>query len=307
MQTLLIYAVKTIAYSGIFFGYYCLALRNKRFHYYNRFYLLMSVALSLLLPFLHMELWQWRSGNLQVIQLLNVAQAGGNEVIVKGKSSLFSLTEILMIAYGIVVLCLLLALAFSVIAIFRYKRKYEVEKIDNINFINTDLEQAPFSFLNNLFWKNTVSFTDDSGKQMFTHEITHIKQKHSWDKLFMRIITALFWFNPAYWFIQKELALLHEFIADEKAIKNKSAESFALMILQSQYSKNIFSPAQSFHYSPIKRRLVMLTTSKNSRFSYARRIMVLPLFAISFVLFAFKLKKMNLAQQPSIQVHRLFW
>ena len=53
MQALLLYALKTIIYSAIFFGYYCLALRNKRFHYYNRFYLLMTVLLSLSLPFVH--------------------------------------------------------------------------------------------------------------------------------------------------------------------------------------------------------------------------------------------------------------
>lgn len=291
MQTLLLYALKGIIYSTIFFGYYCLALRNKRFHYYNRFYLLLTVLLSLLLPLVHLQLWQWNSSNAGVIKLLNVTTVDSNEITITANSSSFDWKESAIILYGIIALGLLLAAAFSVIAIFRLKTKYKVERIQNINFINTDLQQSPFSFFNNLFWKNTLSITEEGGKQIFTHELTHIEQKHSWDKLFMRMVTALFWFNPLYWLAQKELSLIHEFIADEKAVENKSAEAFALMILQSQYWKPIFSPAQSFHYSPIKRRLLMLTTSKKPSFSYARRIFVLPLLAIAVLLFAFKLKK----------------
>ena len=291
MQTLLVYALKATIYSCILFGYYYISLRNKRFHYYNRFYLLMSVALSLLLPFVNIQLWQYKSSNPQVIQLLQVTQIAGREVVATGGNSSFDTPGFLFIFYCIVALFLLLALLFSVIKILRFKTKYLIERIDNINFINTDLEESPFSFFNNLFWKNTVSITEEAGKQMFTHELTHIKQKHSWDKVFMRMITSVFWFNPAYWLMQKELALIHEFIADETAIENNNAEAFALMILQSAYTKHIFSPAQSFYYSPIKRRLLMLTTSKEPRFSYARRIMILPLLAALVLLFAFKLKQ----------------
>ena len=290
MQALLLYALKTIIYSAIFFGYYCLALRNKRFHYYNRFYLLLTVLLSLMLPLFYLQLWQWNGSNTGVIKLLNVATVNDYEAIISSHSSALNWANVASICYCAIALGLLLAALFSVVFIFRLKAKYRVEKIESINFINTDLEQSPFSFFNNLFWKNTLSLSDEGGRQIFKHELTHIEQKHSWDKLFMRAVTALFWFNPLYWLAQKELSLIHEFIADEKAVENKSAEAFALMILQSQYSKNIFSPAQSFHYSPIKRRLLMLTTSKKPSFSYARRIFVLPLLAITVLLFAFKLK-----------------
>ena len=281
MQTILIYSAKAIIYSVIFFGYYCLALRNERFHYYNRFYLLTAVILSLLLPLLHIELWQWHSGNPQVIQLFDVINVSSFEATVSNQVTPFQWSNVPVWIYTSITLYLLLTLGFSILAIFKLRRNYKVEKIDEINFINTDLEQAPFSFFNNLFWKTSLDMNADSGRQIFKHELTHILQKHSWDKLLLRIVTALFWFNPIYWLAQQELALLHEFIADEKAIEDKSAEAFALMILQSQYTKNVFSPAQSFHYSPIKRRLRMLTTSSNTSYSYARRLMVLPLIAIT--------------------------
>ncbi len=291
MQTLLVYLLKATVYSGILFSYYYVALRNKRFHYYNRFYLLMSVALSLFLPFVNLEVWTWRSQNEQVIQMMNVMLVNSSEVSTEGSRFYLSPETIVFTGACFVSVCLLLFLAFSIIKIFRFKRNYPSEKIDAINFITTDLHQAPFSFFNNLFWKNTIDISDITGRQILRHEMTHIQHKHSCDKVFMRIVTAVFWLNPFYWLMQKELSMIHEFIADEKAIENKDAEAFALMLLQSQYAKAIFSPAQSFHYSPIKRRLLMLTTSKKPSFSYARRILVLPLLAATVLLFAFKMRE----------------
>ena len=291
MEAIFVYLLKACIYSGILFLYYIVALRNKQFHYYNRFYLLMSVALSLILPFVNMEVWQWQSGNKQVVQIMNVMLIYDGSAAAKQNGWSFSPAFFSLLVAIFVAVCLLAILTAGILKILRFRRRYPSQKIDNIIVINTDLEQAPFSFFKNLFWKNTLDFTNTTGKQILKHEMTHIQQKHSWDKVFMRIITSLFWLNPFYWLMQKELSMIHEFIADEKAIEDKNAEAFALMLLQAQYSKMIFSPAQSFHYSPIKRRLFMLTTSKRPSFSYARRILILPLLAATVLLFAFKLQK----------------
>jgi N-acetylmuramoyl-L-alanine amidase len=300
MQAILIYLLKIIISSGILFIYYYIALRNKRFHYYNRFYLLMSVAISLLLPLSSITLWQFDSSNKQVIHLLNVVTVNTIEVSNEGTNYTLSLNSFLLLFYGLVSLCMMILFLSNIKKIYFYRRTYPVEHLDRILFINTDLRQAPFSFFNNLFWKNTLDINNATGRQIFKHELTHIEQKHSWDKLFIRLTTIIFWINPFYWLIQKELGIIHEFIADEKAIENKSAEAFALMLLQSQYGKNIFSPAQSFSYSPIKRRLFMLTTSAKTSYSYARRIMVLPLLTGTILLFAFKLKE---NRQPAALPH----
>ena len=57
MSALLNYLVQVIAISGILYGYYHFALRNKRFHQYNRFYLLLSTVLSLAIPFLNIPIY----------------------------------------------------------------------------------------------------------------------------------------------------------------------------------------------------------------------------------------------------------
>jgi hypothetical protein len=47
-EELFIYLLKSVILSGIFFGYYVLCLRNTIYHVYNRFYLLGTMALSVL-------------------------------------------------------------------------------------------------------------------------------------------------------------------------------------------------------------------------------------------------------------------
>jgi N-acetylmuramoyl-L-alanine amidase len=156
--------------------------------------------------------------------------------------------------------------------------------------VNTDISSAPFSFLKNIFWRNDISLDEETGKQILQHEIVHIKQKHSWDKIFMQLVLCFYWMNPFYYFIQRELYLIHEFVADEKAVKHSDADAFAKMLLTTQLGKFNFLPAQSIFYSSIKRRLIMLTTSKKPQFSYLRRLMVLPLIVSVVCLFAFTVK-----------------
>ena len=57
MTTLFYYLIQVLVSSGILYLYYQLFLRNKRFHQYNRFYLLGTVFISILIPFLRIPVY----------------------------------------------------------------------------------------------------------------------------------------------------------------------------------------------------------------------------------------------------------
>lgn len=84
--------------------------------------------------------------------------------------------------------------------------------------------------------------------------------------------------------------MIHEFIADKKAVEDSDTSAFAAMILQAAYPRHRFELTNNFFYSPIKRRLLMLTKSKNPKVNYVGRIMVLPLLIIIFAAFTIKVK-----------------
>ncbi|MEY3208614.1 MAG: hypothetical protein RL064_645 [Bacteroidota bacterium] len=284
-QIILVYVLKTILVSGIFFGYYWVALRNKKFHYYNRFFLLLSLTLSLIIPLLNFSWFTVES------PVLYSSTQVFNFMIESGKSRAgiqLDWMDWSLIAIGLVGAGLLLLLCINIIKIFQLKQKAEVTHMDGFDFMSIEEEEAPFSFLDNLFWKKSISLNDTNGQKIFKHEITHIQQKHTWDRLCCQLISSVLWMNPFNWLIQKELQTIHEFIADEEAVGNSDVASFAQMLLQTHYGNHFLNPSHSFFYSSIKRRLIMLTTSKKTKYSYLRRVMILPILVIAIGLVSIK-------------------
>jgi len=284
-QTVLLYLLKSILISGIFLAYYWIALRDKKFHYYNRFYLLTASLISLIAPLLN---FNWFSveepvlyGSSELIQFVLPKTNGNNGIHLDW-------ADYVIVIAGLITLILLGLLLMHIIKIQLLKKKWEVTKMEGFDFINTNEENAPFSFLNNLFWKQSISLQDQGGQQIFKHEITHIQQKHTWDRIYCQIVASVFWMNPFNWFIQNELVAIHEFIADEEAVGNSNVQAFAKMLLQTHYGNHFLSPTHSFFYSSIKRRLAMLTKSTNIKYSYLRRVMVLPVIIASVCLISIK-------------------
>lgn len=289
METLLVYLFKNIVCAGILLLYYWLALRNKQFHYYNRFYLLSSIVISLVVPLLHFQWWQVQSNDADIARLLQLLNNNRPAATAPAPARQPDAGSLLLLLFGAWCLLLLLMQVLRISQLFRLRSRYPQEMLEGIRFINTDLPQAPFSFLNNLFWRSDLPLTDATCRQIFRHELTHIRQKHSYDKLFVQLVLCLYWMNPFYYLMRRELQMIHEFIADEKAVTGKDSAAFAAMLLRSQGSHFNFQPAIPFFYSPIKRRLFMLTNPRKPRYSYIRRLMLLPLLALVTGLFAFTL------------------
>lgn len=290
-QTVLLYLLKTILISGLFVAYYWMALRDKKFHYYNRFYLLSASVISLMAPLLNFD---WFSVEESVLYGSPLLYGSGNLMrsvlpTTTGYNGIhLDWADYVLIAACIITISLVGLLIMYITKIQLLKRKWEVTKMEGFDFINTNEDNAPFSFLNNLFWKQSISLQEEGGQQIFKHEITHIQQKHTWDRIYCQLVASLFWMNPFNWIIQKELIAIHEFIADEEAVGNRNVAAFAKMLLQTHYGNHFLNPTHSFFYSSIKRRLAMLTKSNNTKYSYLRRVMVLPVLIAAVCIVSIK-------------------
>jgi N-acetylmuramoyl-L-alanine amidase len=112
------------------------------------------------------------------------------------------------------------------------------------------------------------------------------------------------WFNPITWLIKNELYLIHEFIADQKSIENKDASVLAKLLLASAYPAQQHILSNTFFYSPIKRRIKMLTQSTSTKYSYLRRLAILPIMATTVLLFAFRNGKLN--SRPIVKLDKQY-
>jgi TonB-dependent SusC/RagA subfamily outer membrane receptor len=278
------YLLKSTILSGIFFGYYWLFLKNTIYHAYNRFFLLGSMLLSLWIPFIKLSMFTYTPEELADVPALRFINPLPAAPVAQSEFAweviALSLISALLLAY----------LAYSAFRIYFIKRTNPVTHMEGFDFIETDLEEAPFSFFQNLFWKKSLSMDDETGRKIFQHELAHIQQWHSLDRLISQLICSIFWMNPFNWIIQKELQNIHEFIADRDAVGTDEVDAFAKMLLQSYYGNHFLNPTHSFYYSSIKRRIIMLTTSKSPKYAYARKVAVLPLVALTLAVFSLQVK-----------------
>lgn len=308
MKQFLLYFIQVIISSGILYGFYHFVLRNTLFHKYNRYYLLASVLLSVFVPFLNIPIYfsgnnHTTNGIVNTIFYFGMDQ--GNEAVVSIYKSTtkvdgFNWSQILLIAYIFITLLAFLRMIVSLIKITNLKRKYPVEKIDSISFYKTNEPGTPFSFFYGLFWNNKLELHSPKGQQIFRHEIFHIRQLHTVDVLFLKMVSALFWINPFFHLIKKETKAIHEFLADEFAIQSSDkwqyAELLLMQALQTQHS--IVNP---FFHNQIKRRIAMIQNSTTTGKQYLRKLLTLPALAIVLALFAFNYKaRRNEKQQLQV-------
>jgi hypothetical protein len=290
-----IYLLKVIICSGILFLYYHLALRNKLFHQWNRFYLLAAIVISLVAPIVQVTIMHSADQPAKAIEVLQVFQSadGYLEEITIGGSPFISPDQWLMMGYGIVSALFSLSVLLSFQKIIFLLRSHTIQWIEKIKFINTKAQGTPFSFFNFIFWNEEIDLQTETGQQIFQHELVHVKEKHSFDKLFIQIVLIVFWCNPFFWLIRRELKLIHEFIADKKAVGEHGTAALAAMILNSSYPAHFNSLTNHFFQTSIKRRIAMLAKIKNPRVNYLSRILALPIIAITVVAFTVRAENEN--------------
>jgi N-acetylmuramoyl-L-alanine amidase len=290
------YLLKVMICSGVLTGYYWLALRNKLFHTWNRYYLLGAIILSLLLPFVKISfISDPQPDKLPAYTILQSVTT--NEVWFPeqpvAETTQISKEQVSLVLYLLVSLALLLTLFITLLRIKKMITAYEHWKMKDLTFVDTDAKGTPFSFLHYIFWNREIDFESAQGQQIFKHELIHVREKHSLDKLFLQLVLIFCWINPFFWIIRKELTMIHEFIADRKSVKDSDASALAAMILTAAFLGHKLPLTNPFFYSPIKRRLLMLSKLQNPKVGYIGRLMLLPLLTILFTAFALKIKENN--------------
>lgn len=285
MEPILLYFGKMILCSAVMFAYYLLFLKDKTFHHYNRFYLLSSVVVSLVLPLIKVSYF-----TIETNKNLYLLLSGFNQNQSQTTNYDIIIYSIFYAIIGVVSVTFLIKLFLGILKINSIKKQFPNETIEGIKFYQTNLNNAPFSFFRNLFWKKSIEINSPVGQQILKHEMVHIEQKHSWDKLLMQVSKSVFWFNPVFYFINKEINLIHEYLADNKAVKKSDTRAFAQMLLESHFSGSVLPITSPFLSSNLKKRLTMLTKNQ-TKYSYARKLFALPI--LFFMVFAYMVNAKN--------------
>ena len=307
MITVLYYLLKVVICSGLLFSYYWLVLRNKQFHQYNRFYLLGISIISWVVPFIKIGIVRAQiSAQPAIVHLASVVAEGNSsfEQVVVEKSNQFTWDNLLIAISLAITLFFIIKFVVSLWKVRKLIMRYPIQELMGLSLVMTNVKGTPFSFFNYIFWNTSIDLKSEVGQRILAHEVVHIEENHSFDKLIIELQLVVGWVNPFTWFIRNELYLIHEFIADQHSIENNDAGVLAQLLLASAYPQQQHILTNTFFFSPIKRRIQMLTQSSNPKFSYFRRLAILPILTATVLLFAFRNDNDN--SRPIVKLEKTY-
>ena len=298
MGTLLIYIMKSAVCLAVFYLFYKLLMSRETFHRFNRFSLLGLMIICSIIPFVKISIdspTESVQGAVSMDELLT-APVIINSDIAPQSNDYSAMEYIIVFASAIYIIGILF---FTAREIFQLRKVLNItlkgteedislyinNNVKNIKLIVTDENTSPFSWMNRI----VISRTDleENGREILCHEMAHISNHHSIDLIITDICILLQWFNPASWLIKSELQNVHEFEADETVIRNGiDAKNYQLLLIKKAVGSRLYSIANSFNHSKLKKRITMMMKKKSSPWARAKYLYILPLAAVAVAAFA---------------------
>ncbi|WP_033959948.1 M56 family metallopeptidase [Psychroserpens jangbogonensis] len=278
------YILQVIAFQLGFLVVYDVFLRKETFFNWNRVYLLATAMLSVLIPFIKLDIVKAIMPEEFVIRLPeviigNVTETSsinpdfGNLAGITFASESTSLWSILLFSGMCVALIILAFKIFKLVLLASQQPKHWSNNLLVIKLINSN---AAFSFFHYVFLGEKIDTKDRSS--ILEHEMVHVKQKHTLDLLFFEVLRIVFWFNPLIYMYQNRIATLHEYIADAKAVKQQSKAEYYDNLLAQVFETRQFSFVNPFFkQSLIKKRIIMLSKSKSKQINILKYALLFPM------------------------------
>ena len=258
------------------FGVYTFFLEKEKMNVFNRVYLLVSLVIPFAIPFIKFES---SHENLQQNLIPNTIQIIQGQAVVIQQSSDYS-ALILWSLYTIISSLFIFRFGKNLLAIVLKIKSNPKKKIENSTLVLVKEKTLPHTFLNYIFINKEDYENRNVEEELYTHELTHARQKHTLDVLFIEILKTVFWFNPILIFYKKAIQLNHEFLADAKVVKSYNNVPFYqdLLLEKASWNSNFYL-ASNLNFLVTKKRLIMMTKTTSKSRALLTKLSVLPILA----------------------------
>ena len=283
---LLIYQIKVGLCLIAFYLLWKLLLSRETFHRFNRVALLTVMVLALVLPWIRLSLDATVQVAKPMVVLEDLLVTPDGAIVAQHATHPWTMTSVATVLYFIGMALMAAWLLHSQWSLHRLLKQGRRESLpDGITLHIVPGDQSPFSYFKHI----VISEQDyrDNPHEILTHEQAHIGLRHSWDVLFMSVVTLFQWWNPAAWLLGRELRQVHEFEADEAVLNQGiNAKQYQLLLIRKSVGDKLFSMANNFNYQSLKKRIRMMSMNKSSRWNKLRALAVVPVIALALLAFA---------------------
>lgn len=270
----------------IFLGFYHLVLEREKIHKFNRFYLLISILISLVIPFVTFEFIKVIPilQNIEPVTIESISKSSENIIFNNNETQVEETTNyipyIILGFYMLVTLILSVRFGKNYFKLISKIKSNPIVKYKNAKLVLVEEKILPHTFKDSIF----VNFEDYNNRnienELYAHEMVHVTQKHTLDILFIEFLMIIFWFNPMLIYYKKAIQLNHEFLADEEIVKTyDNVPFYQNLLLQKSSSYQAIYLASNLNYSVTKKRLIMMTKNTSNKIALLKKLAILPILA----------------------------
>ena len=296
MAEFLIYDLKVAVLIAVFYFCYRLLMERETMHRLNRIVLLSSILLSLALPLcvitLHktIEVEQMQTAERPELVITDLGASTEDTLQTAPEKSRMNTIKnllqpsVIFAIFMIGFLCRLIYIANSYRHLRRMIKDSELHSLeDGVTMAVVDLPVAPFS------WMRTIVLSridyEERNPSIIAHERGHILLHHSWDIVFVEVLTALQWFNPVVWLLRRDLRTIHEYEADASVLSSGSDVSqYIQLLMRKATGTKACILANGINNSTTKKRINMMLVNKSPRRNSLKLFALLPIVGVTLVL-----------------------
>ena len=287
----LTYELKVAVLIAVFYIFWRLLVANETWHRLNRIVLITTAIASFVLPFCVITFQKT-----VVVEPMRVVVDKPELVIteiestnglrnVDEPSQAFNWQQVLMLIYITGVVLLVTRMLISIWRLSRMTAHCELHPLDHGRRIAVcDKVQQPFSWWNTVFM-NRKDF-EEGATALLTHELGHIRLRHSVDVVLVELLTALQWFNPTMWMLRADLHTIHEYEADQQVLSHgfNDIQYLTLLIRKAAHQSGYSLANGIANQSTLKKRITMIMKPQSNRWQWLRLAYLLPIVGVTLAL-----------------------
>ncbi|MEL6133851.1 MAG: M56 family metallopeptidase, partial [Bacteroidota bacterium] len=313
--------IKSSLLIAVLWGFYRVILARESFFAANRWYLVLSLGLVFMLPFVSFPslidqqgmMSRWIEGekmvqvqepqvvaapNLSVVPDLSqdiIEEDTSSEAVIPmpsptvtpstpdstGKGWVYWLIRLYL--FGVVIFSLNLLTQIGGI-IWKIIRNKDRIKSPHYTLINLPQPSEPCSFFRYIFI-HPDSYDFETYEQIIAHEAIHVRKWHTLDLLLAEVVAIVLWFHPLAWIYRREVEQNIEYQTDELLVKKENVE-------KSQYQMNLLKVATyrqplaittNYNQSLIKKRILRMSAKKSNPHNFWKYTFLLPVLFMTIL------------------------
>ena len=201
------------------------------------------------------------------------------------------------VIYMIVALASLGLTVYNIIKIQRLRRHSRLTHTKDYTLAEHEDIKTPFSFLRTIFLG--FNYEAQERRQILTHEASHVRHRHSFERIFLSVLRSVFWFNPFFWMAEKDLEEVQEWEADKDVLsEGDELDAYRTTIFKQLFGYNP-DISCGLNHSLTKQRFIMMTQSRRGKGAWIRLAATLPVIAAVFIAFGCGTKEAKASNEVS--------